>query len=115
MTADNSVRRVLERSVRVVCLFEAELGPMAIIVVGAMIVASVEVPWAGLITPVKKQVRSWYYPSIKNSATDHNSFAPTHLEKDEEMGRFKRGSTAIVLLGDNGMEWDSKRTSQSTV
>ncbi len=114
-TSANNVPRLFARNERVVCLFETALGPMAVILVGAMIVASIEVPWAGLITPVKKQVRSWYYPSIKSSATDHNSFAPIHLEKGEEVGRFKLGSTAIVLFGNNVMDWDPNLAAQSPV
>jgi phosphatidylserine decarboxylase len=119
-TTANNVPRLFARNERVVCLFETELGPMAVILVGAMIVASIEVPWAGLITPVKKQVRSWHYPPIespstKTSATDNNSFTPVHLEKGEEMGRFKLGSTAIVLFGDNVMAWDATLAAQSPV
>jgi phosphatidylserine decarboxylase len=114
-TTANNVPRLFARNERVVCLFRTELGPMAVILVGAMIVASIEVPWAGLITPVKKQVRSWHYPSTENVETDDHSSVPICLEKGEEMGRFKLGSTAIVLFGDNVMDWDATLVARSPV
>lgn len=129
-TTANNVPRLFARNERVVCIFETELGPMAVILVGAMIVASIETPWAGLITPVNKQVRSWHYPlnkspstdspSINNSSTDNpstakESFTPIYLKKGEEMGRFKLGSTAIVLFGDDVMDWNENLEAQSPV
>ena len=114
-TTAHNVPRLFARNERVVCLFDTELGPMAIILVGAMIVASIEVPWAGLITPVKKQVRSWHYPLLEGSTSNNNSLAPIHLGKGEEMGRFKLGSTAIVLFGDKVMKWDAALATQSPV
>jgi phosphatidylserine decarboxylase len=119
-TTANNVPRLFARNERVVCLFETALGPMAVILVGAMIVASIETPWAGLITPVKKQVRSWHYPLNKSPSTDNlasakESFAPIHLKKGEEMGRFKLGSTAIVLFGDDAMDWNESLEAQSPV
>src|SRR3546814_5937243 len=68
---------------RVACLFDTEYGPMAIVLVGAMIVASIETVWAGLVTPHKRQVRAQRY--------DAAARAPTHLDKGAEMGRFKLG------------------------
>jgi phosphatidylserine decarboxylase len=124
-TTANSVPRLFGRNERVVCLFDTELGSMAVILVGAMIVASIETPWAGLITPLKKQVRSWSYPSINNpsikspsgkiDSIDTTPFSPIQLQKGEEMGRFKLGSTAIILFGDNVMDWDENLKAQSSV
>ncbi|GAB3482711.1 archaetidylserine decarboxylase [Marinomonas epiphytica] len=88
---------VFARNERTVCLFDTEAGPMAVILVGAMIVASIETVWAGQVTPFSKQVMSWDYASL-NDVT---------LNKGEEMGRFKLGSTAIVLFGKDAIEWES--------
>ncbi len=107
-TAEN-VPRLFSRNERVVCLFDTEIGPMALILVGAMIVASIETSWAGLVTPVKKQVRRWDYPA-KSAASD-----PIQLAKGEEMGRFKLGSTAIVLFGENTVNWQNSLQAQSPV
>jgi phosphatidylserine decarboxylase len=103
-TADH-VPRLFARNERVVCIFSTAAGPMAVILVGAMIVASIETVWAGLVTPVQKQIRHWHY---------QNDTAIT-LEKGAELGRFKLGSTAIVLFGDNAVAWEQGLGPQSPV
>ena len=99
------VPRLFARNERVVCLFSTPSGPMAVILVGAMIVASIETSWTGLVTPVKKQVRTWEYSGSQQ----------LHFEKGDEIGRFKLGSTAIVLFGPNIMEWDTHLQPQTPV
>ena len=47
VTAEH-VPRLFARNERVVCHFVTPTGPMAVVLVGAMIVASIETPWAGL-------------------------------------------------------------------
>ena len=96
VTAQN-VPELFARNERVVCLFDTERGPMAMVLVGAMIVASIETVWAGLITPPKRILRSWRY--------DEAARAPIHLEKGAEMGRFKLGSTVILLFGPEQVRW----------
>lgn len=93
-TAEN-VPELFARNERVVCLFDTEAGPMAVVLVGAMIVASVETVWAGLVAPPSRQLRSEQY----------GTSAP-QLERGAEMGRFKLGSTAIVLFGPGRARWD---------
>ena len=56
LTARN-VPRLFARNERVVCIFDTEHGPMAVVLVGAMIVASIETVWAGLVTPHKRRVK----------------------------------------------------------
>ncbi|CFO05559.1 phosphatidylserine decarboxylase proenzyme [Bordetella pertussis] len=92
-----SVPELFARNERVACLFDTEHGPMALVLVGAMIVASIETVWAGLVTPHKRQVRSVRY--------DAAARAPIHLDKGAEMGRFKLGSTVIVLFGPKRLRW----------
>jgi phosphatidylserine decarboxylase len=85
------------RNERLVCLFETDVGPMAVILVGAVIVAGIETVWAGQIAPPPKTAQ----------ATDYRSpLAPVTLAKGAEMGRFKLGSTAIVLFGPNVVQWE---------
>lgn len=95
-TAEN-VPGLFARNERVVCLFDTERGPMAVVLVGAMIVASVETVWAGLVTPPKRQLKTTRY--------DEAARAPINLEKGGELGRFKLGSTAIVLFGPQQVQW----------
>jgi len=94
-TAEN-VPRLFARNERLVCLFDTECGPMAVVLVGAMIVAGIDTVWAGQVAPPLKQIVS----------TDFvNSPAIVTLEKGAEMGRFKLGSTAIVLFPKNAVNW----------
>lgn len=95
-TAEN-VPELFARNERVVCLFDTERGPMAVVLVGAMIVASIETVWAGLVTPPKRALKSVRY--------DETARAPIVLDKGAELGRFKLGSTAIVLFGPNQVQW----------
>ena len=60
VTAEH-VPRLFARNERVVCHFVTPTGPMAVVLVGAMIVASIETPWAGLVAPTRKQVRTSHY------------------------------------------------------
>ncbi len=91
------VPELFARNERVVCLFDTERGPMAMILVGAMIVASIETVWAGLVTPPKR--------TLKRVAYDEAARAPIHLDKGAEMGRFKLGSTVILLFGPDQVRW----------
>ncbi|MDH4559277.1 phosphatidylserine decarboxylase [Pseudomonas sp. BN417] len=95
-TAEN-VPELFARNERVVCLFDTERGPMAVVLVGAMIVASIETVWAGLVTPPKRELKTFSY--------DEAARAPIRLEKGDEIGRFKLGSTAIVLFGPGQVRW----------
>lgn len=95
-TAEN-VPELFARNERVACLFDTEFGPMAVVLVGAMIVASIETVWAGEIAPVRPQVRTFDY-----SNSPHE---PIVLNKGDELGRFKLGSTAIVLFGADTTTW----------
>jgi phosphatidylserine decarboxylase len=97
-TAEN-VPRLFSRNERIVAIFDTELGPMALVLVGAMIVAGIETTWAGRITPFDRTVRSTSYP------VQGESQQPLVIEKGEEMGRFFLGSTIVVCFGENKMHW----------
>lgn len=99
------VPRLFARNERVICLFSTEVGPMAVILVGAMIVASIETVWAGLVTPVNKEIRRWNYSDQE----------PITLNKGDELGRFKLGSTAIVLMGKDSAQWNNELKHSSAV
>lgn len=101
-TAEN-VPNLFARNERVVCMFETAIGPMAVVLVGAMIVAGIATAWAGNLAPQGKQVVVTDYPQ------------PIHLNKGDELGRFYLGSTAIVLFGANVMAWDQQLTATSPV
>jgi len=105
-TAEN-VPELFARNERVACIFDTEQGPMAVVLVGAMVVASIETVWAGLITPPLRNMRSYDYSQAARQ--------PITLRKGAELGRFKLGSTAIVLFGANHVVWDSSLHAASAV
>ncbi|MFD1008839.1 archaetidylserine decarboxylase [Oceanisphaera ostreae] len=83
------VPELFARNERVVCLFDTAAGPMAMVLVGATIVASIETVWSGTVTPpAGKRIQRWDYDA---------AIAP-RLAKGAEMGRFKLGSTVVCLF-----------------
>ncbi|SEL43650.1 phosphatidylserine decarboxylase [Atopomonas hussainii] len=105
-TAEN-VPELFARNERVVCTFDTERGPMAVVLVGAMIVASIETVFAGLVTPPKRALKTVRY--------DESSRQPIVLERGAELGRFKLGSTAIVLFGPEQVQWAAELGETSPV
>ncbi|KFZ36015.1 phosphatidylserine decarboxylase [Shewanella mangrovi] len=84
------------RNERVVAIFETEIGPLAMVLVGATIVASIETVWAGTVTPpTGKKVFVWDYDTEAEDAIT--------LAKGEEMGRFKLGSTVVMLFAKDAL------------
>jgi len=104
-TTATHVPRLFSRNERVVAIFSTDVGPMAVILVGAMIVASIETVWAGLVTPDKRAIRTTHYDKTQEIT----------LQKGAEMGRFKLGSTAIVLFAEDVAKWHDSLTAQSAV
>jgi len=97
----SGVPNLFARNERVVCYFETEQGPMAIIMVAAIIVAGIVTPWHGRITPpTRNKIQEWDY-----------SDKPIQLNQGDEMGYFEVGSTAIVLFGENSIQWESSLNS----
>ncbi|WP_432745947.1 archaetidylserine decarboxylase [Methylobacter sp. G7] len=101
----NSVPGLFARNERVAAIFDTDSGPMALILVGAIFVSSVETVWHGVVTPPSiSSVQSWQY----------GDDAPT-LKIGEEMGRFNMGSTIIVLFGKDKAQWDAEFKAGKTV
>lgn len=73
------------RNERVICVFETVAGPLALVLVGALIVGSVETIWHGEVRGESRSVRHWRYEE------------PVRLARGDEVGRFNVGSTVIVL------------------
>lgn len=92
-----AVPRLFARNERVVAYFDTEVGPMAMVLVGAIFVASIETVWAGEVTPpAGKEIRHWKY----------NPETPAHFfKKGTEVGRFNMGSTVILLYGRERITW----------
>lgn len=101
------VPRLFARNERLVCLFNTEHGRMAMVLVGAMIVASIETVWAGEVAPMKRKVvHSAYTNSNKENIT---------LKIAEEMGRFKLGSTVVLLTENKDLVWSEALSASLSV
>ena len=98
-TAEN-IPSLFARNERMVCLFDTELGRMAVVLVGAMIVAGIETVATGKVKPTGRL------------ELNHHEMK---LEKGAELGRFYLGSTAIILFEQDKMAWDAQFKANSAV
>ena len=92
-TTARGVPGLFARNERVVCLFDGERGPFALVLVGATIVGSMATAWHGVVNPPRPgTVRDWRY--------DDREIV---LRRGEEMGRFLLGSTVVMLFPKPGL------------
>lgn len=84
------VNGLFARNERMVCLFDTQIGRMAVVLVGAMIVAGIETVATGKVKP------------NGHLEMQHHTL---QLNKGDELGRFYLGSTAIVLFEKNKVHW----------
>lgn len=104
LTAEN-VPGLFARNERVVALFDTECGKMAMVLVGATIVASIETVWAGTVTPpATDNVVHWQYEGEQR----------IELKRGAEMGRFKLGSTVVLCFEPDAINFDSISAGDST-
>jgi len=78
-----AIDNLFARNERLVCRFETDHGAMLVVLVGALIVASIETVWPGPTSP---------YRQLTHSRMDQ-AFA-----RGDEIGRFLLGSTVIVCF-----------------
>ena len=82
-----SIPRLFARNERLVCYLDTNFGQVAYVLVGAIMVSSMETVFNGLVTPpYAKQV------------TEVPLNEKTSLKKGDEVGRFNMGSTVILLF-----------------
>lgn len=91
-TAEN-VEGLFSRNERLVCQFETENGYLAVVLVGALFVAGIETVWQ------KEFIAGHMERKIFNP--------PLELKKGEELGRFKFGST-VILVSEKKISWESE-------
>lgn len=84
------VDSLFARNERLVCIFDTETGPMALVLVGAMIVAGIETVWSGHVCPNGDSLFEVDYTDNETAIV---------LQKGAEMGRFKLGSTVVAVFG----------------
>ena len=85
------------RNERVVCLFDGECGPFAMVLVGATIVGSMATVWHGVVNPPRPgRLREWRYDD-----------RDLRYAQGAEMGRFLLGSTVVLLFPRHALRFDS--------
>ncbi len=103
------VPNLFARNERLICEFDNGQHTFVVILVGAMIVASIKVPWHGLIREGyghKKQMQTWDYKEASQAIT---------LQKGEEMGQFLLGSTTVCLWQKDAIQFDSTITCEQAI
>ena len=96
--AAQHIPRLYARNERVVCLFEDERGAaFAVVMVGALNVAAIEIVWHGLVTPAGRAIDRW----------DYRERAAVRLARGDELGRFHLGSTVVLLHAAADWRWDA--------
>lgn len=96
LTAE-TVPNLFARNERLVCEFESEQGRFVMVLVGAMIVASIETVWSGIVAPFQRKI-------IQQNLASH----ALDFDKGEEMGRFRLGSTVILAFEPGSMTWNDQ-------
>jgi phosphatidylserine decarboxylase len=92
-----AIPNLFTRNERQVNLFATPTGPVAVIMVGAIFVSSMETVWEGVIQRGGSAIHCRQY---------NNREAPgILLQRGAEMGRFNMGSTVILLFSRGQAEW----------
>ena len=89
------VPNLFARNERVICHFDTALGPMAVVLVGAIFVGSMQTVWHGEVRAGSGYPTRWDY-----TGDDAVSF-----DTGDEIGRFNMGSTVILLLPAGTADW----------
>ena len=91
------IPRLYARNERMASLFEDPDGiPFAVIMVGAINVASIETSWHGIVAPRRRSISRWRYDG---------SPGKVELRRGEELGCFHLGSTVVLLSGHQSRRW----------
>jgi phosphatidylserine decarboxylase len=97
-TTAAAVEALFARNERHISYFETLRGPMAMVLVGAMIVAGIETVWDGQVAPRPRRIQQWEHVKAPE---------PVLLERGAEMGRFLLGSTVILLFPPGVADWNA--------
>ncbi len=92
----HNVPRLFARNERLICIFDTAFGPMAVILVGAMLVGSINTVWKDKPFVSRTVINQSYPPDGKGAIT---------LSAGAELGHFKMGSTVITLFPKGKITW----------
>ena len=102
-SVQDSTARLLDRlylrNERGVFVFDSEIGPLAVVMVGAIFVSSIDTAWGGTLNPHGQ--RSQGSRRLFTEASQQ----PVVLKRGDELGSFNMGSTVILLVGEHQLRW----------
>lgn len=99
-TTEAGVEGLFAVNERLVCEFETAFGKMLVVLVGAMVVASIEMVWDGPPSPYRnKQITAY----------------DRHFEKGAEIGRFLLGSSVVLAFEPDRVRLDAGLAAGSVV
>jgi phosphatidylserine decarboxylase len=101
-----AVPRVFARNERLICEFDTAIGRIAVILVGALHVGSIETVHCGEVNPPPRHKKR---PEIIQQGVGRQ------FDKGEELGRFNMGSTVVLLFERNRVHWDASMRANATV
>ena len=81
---------------RMVAMFDTQFGPMAVVMVGALLVGGLQTSWLGRLTPPHHQ---------ESAASYYEQMNPLRLVRGAELGQFHMGSTVILLVPRGALNW----------
>ncbi len=102
-TTARSIPNLFSHNERLVLWVVTAIGPIAVVLVGALNVASLSTPWLGEI------------PSAGPRYWDADTLPAEPLVPGAELGRFNLGSTVITVLPRGSVTWDAAIGFEATV
>ena len=106
ITVDN-VDNLFARNERLVCVFDTIYGSMVITLVGAIVVAGIEVVWTSDNFKKNGKIQKKVYPKDGDRSIT--------LEKGEQLGQFLLGSTVILCFEKDALGWNTELKENSLV
>lgn len=92
-----AIPRLFARNERLVVFFETQAGLMAMVLVGATVVGAIGTSWHG---DIKRSSNAKHFDYFSDQTID------TVLQKADEMGYFKLGSTVVLLFAEgSNIQW----------
>ncbi|AEB28293.1 archaetidylserine decarboxylase [Francisella hispaniensis] len=101
ITADR-IDNLFAKNERLICYFDTIIGEIAVIFVGALLVAGIETVWHGKIAPnYYKDIQTWDYSYDRFNIK---------FNKGDILGWFNFGSTVILLTSGNNVNFKFKES-----
>lgn len=100
-TSIEYIPSLYSKNERLITVFHTTIGKMVVILIGAMIVGHIQTSW------LPKVIREKKATVLSNN--------PIHLNKGQELGLFKMGSTVILLFEKDKIIWQPSLTPLASI